>query len=201
MENKTIDVTKELVVLKKQVSNLENQANSIVIGSKDDYTKAIDIVAKLKDAGSTIKNKKESITKPLNEALRNARSLFAPIEDQYECAEKIIKGKLLEYKRKIDEEARIEENKIAAKLEKGTIKTETAERKIEAIDRIDSTTRGKVGEIQVRKIKKVRVIDESAIPRNYLVPDMVAIRRDALGGTMIPGVEVYEEESIAAGSI
>lgn len=190
--------TKELAPLKAQISKLENQATAIVIGSQEEYGTAIDIVSKLKDTGSIIKEKKESITKPLNEALRNARDLFRPVEIQFENAERIIKEKLLAYKRKVDEEARAKEAKIAAQAEKGTIKLETAERKIGEIERVENTTRGKVGEVQVRKVKKVRITNESLIPRKYLVPDMVAIRRDALGGVPITGVEVYEEDLIAA---
>lgn len=189
---------KELVPIKAQVSKLENQAESIVIATQEDYEHSADIVSKLKETGKLIKDKKESITKPLNESLRNVRDLFRPIEEQFEHAEALIKRKLLDYKQKKDAEAREKEAKIAAQAEKGTIKLETAERKMGEIERIETTTRGKIGEVQVRKVKKVRITNESLIPRHYLVPDMVAIRRDALAGMPILGIEVFEEELIAA---
>lgn len=191
---------KELTVLKGQISKLENQANAFTITTAEEYAASADLIAKLKEAGSAIKTKKESITKPLTEALNNARDLFKPIEQQFANAESIIKAKILTYKRKIDEEARAKEAKIAADLESGKIKKmETAERKMEAVARVAPTTRGSVGEIQVRKVKKVRIVNESLIPREYLEPNMVAIRRDALGGKQIAGVEVYDEETVAAG--
>ena len=190
--------TKELAPIKAQVSKLENQATAVTIESQEGYGQAIDLVSKLKETGSEIKNKKESITKPLNEALRNVRDMFRPIEDQFANAERIIKNKLLDYKRKKDEEARAEEARVAARVAKGTMKLETAEKKMDSIERVENTTRGKVGQVQIKKIRKVRVTDENAIPRKYLVPDMVVIRQDALGGVEIPGIEVYEEESIAA---
>jgi len=189
---------KELTVLKGQVSKLENQANTVAIATKEDYEAAIDLVSRLKETGSKIKATKESITKPLNEALRNARDLFSPIETQFSHAEAIIKSKLLEYKRKVDEAARAAEAKIANKVEAGTMKLETAEKKIDKIERVETTTKGKVGEVQVRKIKKVRIVDAAKLPREYLIPDEVAIRRDALGGKEIAGVEVYEDEIISA---
>lgn len=198
--NKMIE-TKELTVLKTQVSKYENQAMAVTINTQEDYANAVDLVSKLKETGSKLKNTKELITKPLNEALKNARALFAPIEEQFEKAEAIIKDKLLNYKRKIDAEARAKEAKIAADLESGKIKKiETAEKKIEKIERVENTTRGSVGELQIRKIKKVRIVDEEKIPRKYLIPDNVAIRRDALSGIEIQGVEVYEEESMAVGT-
>ncbi len=190
--------TKELTVLKGQVSKLENQATAVTIATQEEYTQAVDLVSKLKETGSKIKASKESITKPLMEALNNARDLFKPIEQQFANAEAIIKTKLLDYKRKKDAEAREAEDKIAKKVESGRMRLDTAETKLDNIERVDNTTRGNVGEVQVRKIKKVRIIDEAALPREYLIPDQVAIRRDALGGKAIPGVEVYEEETIAA---
>ena len=190
--------TKELAPIKAQVSKLENQATAVAIESQEGYENAIDLVSKLKETGSEIKNKKESITKPLNEALRNVRDMFRPIETQFENAERIIKTKLLDYKRKKDEEARAEEAKVAARVAKGTMKLETAEKKMDSIERVENTTRGQVGQVQIKKIRKVRVTNQESIPRKYLVPDMVLIRQDALSGIVIPGIEVYEEESIAA---
>ena len=192
--------TTDLSPIKAQVTKLENQANQVVISNQDDYVKGVDLVSKLKETGNLIKEKKESITKPLNEALKNARSLFAPIEMQFDNAERIVKSKLLEYKQKKDTEARAEEARIAARVEKGTLKLETAERKIQEVERVDTTTRGNRGEVQTRKIKKVRIVNEASIPREYLIPDMVKIRKDALAGIVINGTEVYEEESLAVGT-
>ncbi|MDD5110851.1 MAG: hypothetical protein PHI63_06625 [Patescibacteria group bacterium] len=190
--------SRELTVLKGQVSKLENQATAVTIETQEGYTMAVDLVSKLKETGSIIKQKKESITKPLNEALRNARELFAPIEKQFAEAEAIIKGKLLDYKLRKDAEAREQEAKIAKQAESGRIKLSTAERKMDAIERVEQTTRGKVGEVQIRTIKKVRIVDPALLPREYLIPDNVAIRRDALGGKTIPGVEVFDETVVAA---
>jgi len=47
-----------------------------------------------------------------------------------------------------------------------------------------------------RKLWKFKVIDESKIPRQYLMPDMVKIGgvvRAMKGATNIPGIQVYEE--------
>lgn len=201
MQTTTIEPVKELTSLKGQVSKLENAASSLTIASQDDYAAATDLVAQLKDRGSKIKILKESITKPANEILRNTRAMFAPVEAQHANAEAIIKTKLLDYKRQVDAAAREAEAKIAAKVEAGRMRLDTAEKKLDTIERVENTTRGKIGEVQVRTIKKVRIVDAALLPREYLVPDEVAIRRDALGGKTIPGVETYNEDIIAAGRI
>ena len=45
-----------------------------------------------------------------------------------------------------------------------------------------------------RAEKKVK---EKDLPREYLIPDMVKIRRDALTGVKIAGVEVREVKTVA----
>ena len=186
-----------LLTVKRRISTLESQAKMVDIEGAEDLAKATDIVTKLKDAGSNIKKIKESVTKPLNEALKNVREMFKPVEEQYTVSEKIIKDKILAYSRKVNEEAAIREQKIAESLEKGTIKQETAERKIESLDRVESTTRGSIGSVQFRKIQRVEIIDESLIPRKYLEVNMTAIRRDALCGVNIPGVKVVDDTIVA----
>lgn len=190
----------DLAPIRATVTKLEHRANDVNILDQQGYADAVDLISKLKETGSKITAQKESITKPLNEALKSARAMFAPIEAQFAAAEAIIKGKLLAYSRKVNAEAAAKEAAIAKKVEDGKMKIETAERKIEQVERVEQTTKGRTGEVQIRKIKKVRIVDVDLIPRSYMAPDQVAIRRDALGGVAIPGVEVYEEESIAAGT-
>jgi len=188
--------SKELVTLKSQVSKLDNQANEITITTPEENASAIELKAKLKDIGKQIKERKEAITKPMNEALRSARALFAPLEEKFENAENLVGRKLLDYKRKMDEQARIEEEKIAARFEKGNIKAETAERKIEEIQRTEKTVVTDHGKVQFRKIQKVRVVDEKLIPDSYWVIDQVLLRKDVLAGIVVPGAEKYEEEIV-----
>lgn len=188
---------KEVVVLKGQVSKLENQANELTITSPEEMGHATELKAKLRDIGKSIKERKEAITKPLNDALKSTRELFRPLEEHFDNAESIVDKKLLDYKRKVDQEAREKEAKIAADFEAGKIKKiETVEKKIENIERVEKTVQTDHGKVQFRKIKKVRVVDENQIPDKYWVLDQVAIRKDALAGIVVPGAEVYEEETI-----
>lgn len=188
--------TKELAPLKGQISKLEKNANEIQITTSEEYGSAIALKAKLKEIGKEITAKKESITKPLNEALKSARALFAPLEEQYKTAENLVGRKLIDYKQKVEAENREKEAKIAARVEKGTMKEETAEKKLEEIKTPEKTIATDHGKVQFRKIKKVRITDENLIPRKYFVPDNVLIQKDALAGIEIPGVIVVEEEIV-----
>lgn len=187
---------KEIVVLKGQVSKFENQANEIQITTPEENESALNLKAKLKDLGNQIKTRKEAITKPLNQALKSARELFAPLEEKFENAENMVGRKLLDYKRKIDEEARKKEEAIAKRVEQGTLKIETAERKIDQIQRVDKTIKTDHGQVQFRKIKKMRIVDQNLIPEKYWVIDEVLLRKEVLAGVVVPGAEMYEEEIV-----
>ena len=188
--------TKELTVLKTQVSKLENKANEISITTPEENASAIDFKAKLRDMGKVIRDRKEEITKPLNEALRSARDLFAPIEEQFETAENIVGRKLLDYKQKVDAEAREKEAKIAKQVEQGRLKIETAEKKLEQVQRVEKTTQTDHGRVQFRKIKKVRITNQNLIPDEYWIIDEVKLRKEALAGKSIAGCEIFEEETV-----
>jgi len=53
------------------------------------------------------------------------------------------------------------------------------------------------GAIQFRTIKDVVIEDETKLPREFLVPNMVKIRKVALEGVEIPGVKVVEKQTVA----
>ena len=46
---------------------------------------------------------------------------------------------------------------------------------------------------------KIYIIDESKIPRKYMIPDMVVIRQALMEGTKVPGTEVRIERTVAKG--
>jgi len=190
---------KELTVYKSQISKLDQQANELNITSPEENLVATELKAKLKEIGKKIKDRKEEITKPLNEALRSARQLFAPLEEQFESAETIVGNKLLAYKKKVDAEIRAKEEKIARDLEAGKIKNmETAERRMDALveKKIEKTTQTSYGQVQFRKVQKMRITDESLIPKKYWVIDQVLLRKDVLADIVVPGAEKFEEETV-----
>ena len=75
MENNKIDLTP----IKRRVSAVVKGAETLNIETKENLITATDILGKIKLIGKEIKENKERVTKPLNEALRNTRELFRPI--------------------------------------------------------------------------------------------------------------------------
>lgn len=188
---------KELELVQEQTLLAVESAKTLIIDSDAKMGYATDMLKQIKVVGKLITEKKELITKPLNQALKEARDMFRPYEETCEETEKIVKQKMVAYQNEQEKKRREELAKIEAKVEKGTMKMETAIKKIENVQEVQTSVQGSTGAISTRILKKVRIADESLLPREYLIPDLKKIEAVAKAGVEIPGVEVYEEKSIA----
>lgn len=180
----------EMSEYRTQILTVQKMANELRIESVDDLSKATDLLKTVSDGEKLITSRKEEITRPLMKALASGRDLFKPIELGFADAKKVIKSKMLAFQ--IEEEERIakETARTEARVAKGTMKAETAAAKLEKI--------GTAPKMNTRTLVKVRVVDETLIPREYLVPDMTKITEAVLRqGASIPGVEKYEEKIVA----
>lgn len=194
MENAKL--SQELAPIKAQISKAENAAAALTIKTADDLTTATELLGKIKTVGKMITSKKEAITKPLNEALRNARAFFAPLENAFYNAEQVVKGKMIDYQNAELAKAAKETKKVEEKVEAGKMTFEKAAEKIEKVTPQKNVTTA-AGAAQFRTVKEVVVDNETMIPREYLMLDMVKIRKVALAGVAIPGVRVVEKQAVA----
>lgn len=76
------------------------------------------------------------------------------------------------------------------RAEKGTMRADTA---IEKLGSIGTGTK-----MKTRTLTKVRVVDETLVPREYLVVDMLKVTEAVLRQNIeIPGVEKYQEKIVS----
>lgn len=184
--------TKELAEIKSQVSIVQQQANSLSVNNQQEADEATALLKNVKQAEKFLTEKKEEITKPLMKSLSAVRDLFKPLELNIADATKTIKAKILAWTIEEQDKKDKEQARIAARVEKGTMRADTAAAKLENISKDAPKS-------NVRTLKKVRIVDETAIPREWLVPNMIAITQAVLKDNItIPGVEIYEEKSITA---
>lgn len=195
---------KELTPIKAQVTKSVNRANDVIIDSPESLSAATDILKAIKDAGKTVKARKEEITKPLNDALKSARDLFRPIEADLATGERIIKDKMLDYTNEVEAKRAAEAAKLEARVEKGTMRVDTAMRKMDDLETVDSQVKGAKGSVQFREVRTVKIVDPTKIPLKYLMDEKVlaalttAVRTDVLNGTKVDGVEVVIEKQVAS---
>jgi seryl-tRNA synthetase len=188
---------KELAVVKIQANKALSAVNELIIKTTDDYAKADEIRGKIKQVGKMIKEKKEEITKPINESLKHIRDLFKPIETTHEQAIEIIDTKMISFRRSEDARIEKEKQKIADKVETGYMKPETAVAKIGVVGDTKSNLKEAGVKTSIRRLPRARITSEKDIPREYLVVNERLILEALKSGKQVSGAELYYEEIIA----
>jgi hypothetical protein len=185
---------KELEPIKKVINVTTKSVDSLVIKDEVTMATASEIRNKLKSYINGLKEKKETVTKPINEALKNLRNMFRPLEDQCNTALETIDNKMIAYQTKQIALEKAKEAKIVAKLEEGKIGIDKAVSKLESIDRADK----KVGNTTFIEYQGFEVMDVVMLAEKtgaeYILPNEVKIRQAQKAGIELPGVRYYTEQ-------
>lgn len=198
--------TKEIATLKTQSTRAYNFATTLVITSDEEMLKAGDVRKNIKIVAKTVKERKEAITKPLNESLKSVRDLFRPVEEMCDSTESIIGRKMVGYQNEIENKRRDAELKAQKeleatnkKLEDGEITEKQAEKSVAKVEaKLEKAPEAitKSASFHTRTIKKYRILNEMEIPREYLLVDTAKIQKAMQAGVPIPGVEYYEDKTV-----
>jgi len=180
--------TQEAIKIAEEKAMTLADNSRIKVNSQPTLDQAKTSLAQVKEIKKIVQEKKDSVVKPLNEALKNTRALFKPIEDKVDVIETYLKGEVLRYNTKLLQEQRKREEEAQAKIEAGA----TFEEATKSVERIEK----KIDAIPTRKIKRLKIIDASKIERQFLVPDEQAIKEALLAGIKVSGCELVEEEII-----
>lgn len=217
-----IDVSRANESVKEAQLALD-RARKIVITTKEQYQIAVSELKLVKQQGEEKELERKSFTDPLNKVIKMIMDVYRPASEFYLEAERIIKRAMITYtdeqekirlelERKYQEEAKRAEDKRKKELEeqaqrweeKGNV--EKAEEKRQMAEEVFvpapvvPTLFVKASNESFREIWKFRIVDESIIPREFLIVDeklLGATARNTKGKFKIPGVEFYSEKTVA----
>jgi len=220
------DLTKnpQAQVLAEQAEGIFNDVQKYTITDIEIYNTAADHLKTIKGKTKEIDDARKSMTKPLDESKKKIMDFFRKPLEQLKLAEGKIKGAMLDFKReqerkRQEEEARLralaekeaekERKKLEKKAEKAEAKgdTEKAEELREQKEEVFAPTPiveskvNKVSGISTKKVWKYRIVDETKIPHEYMMPNEKKIgqfARMAQGTQQVPGIEFYAEETLAS---
>lgn len=178
--------SKELGEHRIQTLGIQKSANSYEVET-DGLEVGEEMLRAVRDVETSITTRKTEITRPLMQALASARDLFKPFELGLGDAKKVVKAKILAYSIEQEEIARKSAEAVEKRVEKGTMKAETAAGKLAAIE--DSKVK-----TNVRTLRKLSIVDEMLIPREYLIVDREAVTKALFAGTEVPGAILVEEK-------
>jgi len=197
--------SKDVVVVKQQVTKAYNSAEEIEIKSETDLAPAADFLKKVKTVQRLVTQEEKKQLDPARATVDAIRSFWRPMKDKIDEAEKIVKKKILAFDRVQSEARAKKEAQLSARVEKGTMKFGTAVKKMDDLPTVQTAIETDKGAVTFKIERKVFVENESQIPDEYWMLDMVKIRGAALGNKAkgiepveIPGVKVVEEKNLAA---
>jgi len=182
-----LNTTEAIKIAEEKAMTLADNSR-IKVNSQPTLDQAKIALTQVKEIKKIVQEKKDSVVKPLNEALKNTRALFKPIEDKVDIIETYLKSEVLKYNTKLLQEQRKREEEAQSKIEAGA----TFKEATKSVERIEK----KIDAIPTRKIKRLKIVDASKIERQFLVPDEQAIKEALLAGIKVSGCELVEEEII-----
>lgn len=194
---KTMQPKVDLKVYDQKIEKAQNEEFNMLVLTTEDEQKAIELANRLNILAKATKEKKESITRPMLEALDNVRDLFKPREEKIKSIIDSLKSKVLEFKQTERAKAEKEKEKIDKKLEDGKISPKVALKRQQEVQEVEKTTRTEAGKMTMKKRKVVKIINPELLPREYLIPDEKKITQVAKAGVEIPGVVVEEVEEMS----
>lgn len=219
MTPEILELEPEQQAIVKRSEDFALQVSNFKITCQAEYDKSGEYLKSVKSAHKQIEDLKMSMTRPLDDSKKRIMDFFRKPLDILINAETILKRGILFYQQ-AQEAARIEqERRLQAEAEKKRqealkkaeearakgqeVKAEKYENKANGIiaPTLSPTVKKVVG-VNTKLVWKFEVADEKAIPREYLIPDLVKIGKvvRATRNTLpIPGIRIYAEETIAAG--
>lgn len=186
--SKSIPLFKPEEIEEKKVLATQAQsfAQTLTVENDVQYGAAMEEGKRIKDILSKVEDREDEITKPMNDALKSVRALFKPIKTTLEQSLSEIKTKMLQYHTKKEAEAKAEEDRIRNDKR---LKDETKENRVAEIAAPVKTVKSETAKVTMREDKTWVVVDVNLIPREFMVPDMQAIKASFKKGVPVAGVE------------
>ena len=186
-----MDTNQEIAVVREQTDKAMLAVESLVVDNNESLIEAGNILKKVKQVGKMIKERKEEITKPMNEAIKSVRALFAPVEEKQAQAQKLVEDKMNTYNREQMAIAQKAHDENMAQLSDPN-RTATSPIEIKPVPEVIKKT----DDFHTRTTKVFKVVDKTKLPWEYLLADEVAIRKAMHAGIELAGVEYSTETKV-----
>lgn len=184
-------INQEVQVVENQISSMNEIIASLpaVITTQAEYDQVYEVNKNVHKLLQAVDKKEKAITKPINDSLKQIRDMFRPFKTIVESAKKDLSARREVFIKAEEERKRKEAERVARRVEKGTMREDTAVSKLANLEEEAVDTRGGMTSVLV-----VEVIDKSQIPGEYLIVDETAIKAAYREGKTIPGVNCKYEK-------
>lgn len=176
----------------RQAEEILVHLTTVEIASEADLAFWNDVLVQIKAKNKQLEGLKQGVMSPLNDAVKKIRAVFSRPQDGLSRVEAAIKAKIQQYFSRLDEERK----RAAALIAQPQASSSQVEH---ALETLAVNQRPQVQGLIVSNVLDFEIIDVSKLPREYLVPNPVAIRTAISGGARdIPGVRIFEKMRVAS---
>lgn len=184
----------DLIQFEHEVSPVVLEAQAIVVVDEEGKKMASEVLSKLNHYNDAVVEDREKITKPINEALKEVRAKYKPLERQLEEAIDVVRGKIGGYQTEMLRKQKKEEEAIASRIGegKGKLKFDTAVRKMDELEKPSQSVVTASGGVKFRTNKVLKIIDATLIPLAYYDLNESRVVKDLKAGVNIAGCELEE---------
>lgn len=197
-----------------------DEANALAIATTEDLATASDLFNEARGVRDAYERTRVAEKEPYLEGGRQVDARWKPILSTLDAAADAIAKKIGAFKREAERRAQEEQARLRAEQEKERLRLEKQAERAEAKGLPDtagaliraaetmqpaivqSAMPNRVGGLSLAENWTFEIEDESKLPREYMMPDVTAIRRTVKalkGKAAIPGVRAYKEDSIRRG--
>lgn len=183
---------------------MEAMVAATQVTNDDELNLVADKIKQIKKLEKYVLQEKEKYTEPAKKIIEEAKEQYDPYIKQCRNAEIMLKEKAKKYMLAKEEKRETKIDNIAGRVERGTMKQETAIEKLENLPEEQKTVRSDKGSALTISKRKVAVIEKpELVPKQYWIIDEVRVRREALeldkkGLPQIPGVVIREEADLSS---
>jgi hypothetical protein len=200
-----------------QIEREYSRVTPIIISNELQAKEMDDILSQIKMHYKEVEDKRKELKAPIIASGKALDAFFDKPKQTLENAQRIISNAILDYRRRIAEEARKQQEELNRKAEEERQRLEERASKAEEKGKDDKAESLRMkadavvapvinAEVKLEnscivKTWKYEIIDVDKLPREYMIPDDSKIGKmvRASGGTLkIEGVRIYAEESLRA---
>lgn len=187
----------------EEIDRMVSQAAALQVAGEEDNNVAVMMAGTAKKLNRKLEEVRKEYVKAPNEYVKSVNALAKAYQDRLTVIESGLKKKISAYQVKVELERRKQEeaDRKAREELQAKVNAEAAALNVEApviapavAPELPKVTRTEAGTASQRKEWRFEVIDETQVPREYLMVDHAKIRQAVKAGVReIPGVNIFEE--------
>ena len=191
----------EITPIKTRTTKMQNTVDALVIKDDKGLSQASDIRKGIKEVIKQIKEVMEAPIKRAYQAYKeisiDQKKIYGGFLDMCNESSKTLDSKVIVYNSEIEKIRLEKEEKLLKRVEKGTMKVETAAKKLEETPEVKRHVASERSTMTISKVKKFKVVNLLKVPIAYHLANESAIRKAMYAGEELPGVKYWLEDSVS----